>query len=155
MYQKIILIGRLGRDPEMRYTPGGTAVTSFSLATTSKLSKTSNPECPNGWKETYDGKSWELTTWWRITAWRGLAETCNQFLSKGRQIYVEGTINGEALDGKQNPRIWTGQDGVPRASYEITARVIKFLGGRGDVSAEGGDIDEPPADFVEENEIPF
>jgi len=156
MYHKIVLIGRLGRDPEMRYTPGGAAVTNFSLATTSKLSKSSTPDCPNGWKESYDGKNWELTTWWRITAWRGLAETVNQFLSKGRQVYIEGTINGEAMDGKQNPRIWTGQDGVPRASYEVTARIIKFLSGGSDESGgDDGYTPQEPADHVEENEIPF
>ena len=157
MYHKVVIIGNLGRDPEMRYTPSGTAVTNFSVATASKLSKESNPECPDGWKESYNGRNWELTTWWRVTAWRQLAETVNQFLTKGSQVYVEGTVNGQAANGVQNPRVWTSTDGVPRASYEITARVVKFLGGRGGEAAVGEATEpgEPPPDFIEENEIPF
>jgi len=157
MYQKVVLIGNLGQDPEMRYTPGGTAVTHFSVATTSKISKGTNSECPDGWKESYNGKNWELTTWWRVTAWRQLGEICNQYLSKGRQVYVEGEARGTAVNGVQNPRVWTGNDGVTRASFEITARVVKFLSGRGE-RAEGtgpGAPEEPPPGFVEENEIPF
>ncbi|MBN1642616.1 MAG: single-stranded DNA-binding protein [Anaerolineae bacterium] len=158
MYHKVILIGNLGQDPEMRYTPTGTAVTSFSVATTNRISKQTNPDCPEGWKESYNGRNWELTTWWRITAWRNLAELCNQFLAKGRTVYIEGEIRGEAQNGSQNPRIWTGSDGVARASFEVTARTIKFLGGRGE-RTEGGAAyegeEEPPPGFVEENDIPF
>jgi single-strand DNA-binding protein len=157
VYHKVVLIGNLGQDPEMRYTPSGTAVTSFSVATKTSISKERTPECPDGWKESYNGRNWELTTWWRVTAWRQLAETCNQFLQKGRQVYVEGEVNGTAVNGSQNPRVWTGQDGVPRASFEVTARLIKFVGGRG---AQADDADasapeEPPPGFVEENDIPF
>jgi len=157
VYHKVVLIGNLGQDPEMRYTPGGTAVTNFSVATKTTVSKERTPECPDGWKESYNGRNWELTTWWRVTAWRQLAETCNQFLSKGRPVYVEGQIRGTALNGSQNPRVWTGSDGVPRASFEVTARLIKFLPGRGE-RVEGVGLEEPeepPAGFVEESEIPF
>ena len=92
-----------------------------------------------------------------MTCWRGLAETVNQFLSKGKQVYVEGVMSGAGENGILNPRVWTAKDGTVRASFEITARVLKFLGGR---AAEGEAADElgasePPADFVEENEIPF
>ena len=157
MYQKVTLIGNLGQDPEMRYTPSGTAVTNFSVATKTTVSKERSPECPAGWKESYNGRNWELTTWWRVTAWRQLAETCNQFLKKGQMVYVEGEVNGTAANGSQNPRVWTGNDGVARASFEITARLIKFLGGRGERAEDAGPEgpEEPPPGFVEENEIPF
>lgn len=158
MYHKVTLIGNLGQDPEMRYTPGGTAVTSFNVATTNRISKETNAECPDGWRESYNGRSWELTTWWRVTAWRQLGELCNQFLSKGRTVYIEGEVRGAPVNGSQNPRVWTGSDGVPRASFEITARMVKFLGGRGE-RAEGGaayeEEEQPPPGFVEENDIPF
>ena len=161
MYHKVTILGNLGGDPEMRYTPGGTAVTNFNVATTTKVSKTRNGEavsCPNGWKESYNGKNWELTTWWRVTTWRQLAETCNQFLKKGSQVYVEGEVGGTATDGSQNPTVWTGQDGTARARYEITARLLKFVGSRGG-RTEGGasyeEPEEPPPGFVEESEIPF
>ena len=161
MYHKVVVIGNLGGDPEMRYTPSGTAVTSFNVATSTRISKTRNGEavaCPDGWKESFNGKNWELTTWWRVTAWRGLAETCNNFLHKGSQVYVEGEIKGVAVDGNQNPRVWTGSDGVPHASFELTARTIKFIGGRAGGGGEGAayeEPEEPPPGFVEENDIPF
>jgi single-strand DNA-binding protein len=158
MYHKVVVIGNLGGDPEMRYTPSGTAVTSFNVATKTTVSKERTPECPDGWKESFNGKNWELTTWWRVTAWRQLAETCNNFLHKGSQVYVEGEIKGVAVNGSQNPRVWTGNDGVPRASFEMTARTIKFLGGRAGGGGEGASYEEqeePPPGFVEENDIPF
>ena len=161
MFHKVTIIGNLGGDPEMRYTPSGTAVTNFSVATTTRVPKERNGQetpCPEGWKESFNGRNWELTTWWRVTAWRQLAETCNQFLSKGSQVYVEGEVRGTAANGSQYPRVWTGNDGTPRASYEMTARTVKFLGGRGD-QAEGGaayeEAEEPPPGFVEESDIPF
>lgn len=158
MFQKTTIIGNLGSDPEMRYTPAGVAVTNFSVATTTKISKESNPNCPDGWKESYNGSGWELTTWWKVTAWRSLAELCNQYLAKGRTVYVEGEVNGTAINGSQYPRIWVGDDGNPRASFELTARVVKFLGGRGDSQSSGAPTEDeqaPPPGFVEENEIPF
>ena len=152
MYHKIVLIGRLGRDPEMRYTPGGAAVTNFSLATTSKLSKSSTSDCPNGWKESYDGKNWELTTWFRVTVWRNLAEAVNQYLEKGSQVFVEGELRGEACDGSQNPRIWTGNDGLAKASYEVTARTVKFLGKRDN---GGAPVGAPPVGGEDDDVLPF
>jgi single-strand DNA-binding protein len=158
MYHKVVLIGNLGQDPEMRYTPSGTAVTNFSVATKTAVSKERVTECPDGWRDSYNGKNWELTTWWRVTAWRQLAETCNQFLSKGSQVYVEGEVNGTAANGSRNPRVWTGSDGVPRASFELTARMVRFIGRRGGAGESmAGDEgpEEPPPGFVEETEIPF
>jgi single-strand DNA-binding protein len=139
MYQKIVIVGRLGRDPEMRFTPTGQAVTSFSVATDNVYKDQNN----NTVKE---------TTWFRVTAWRKLAETCNNFLQKGKMVLVEGRLTVDSKTG--GPRIWTGQDGTPRASYEITAATVKFLSGK----TEGGASDETPDEDVEaapSEEIPF
>lgn len=155
MFQKLILIGNLGGDPEQRFTPAGTAVTNFSLATKTSVSKERTPECPKGWIESYNGKNWQVTTWFRITAWRGLAEMCYQYLKKGRACYIEGEVTGTATNGTQNPRIWTGNDGVPKASFEITARMVKFLGGSRAESGSESHEGEPPPGPVETDEIPF
>lgn len=117
MYQRLVLVGNLGRDPEMRYTPQGTAVTSFPVATTRRYN-------------TADGQQKEETLWFRISVWGKQAETVNQYLSKGRQVLVEGTLVGDENGG---PKIWTGQDGKPRASFEVRAQTVRFLGKR-----EGG-----------------
>lgn len=139
MYQKIIIIGNLGQDPEMRYTQDGTPVTNFSVATNRR------------WNNS-DGSQGEETIWFRVSAWRRLAETCNEYLQKGRQVLVEGRLKPDPATG--GPRIWTGNDGVARAQYEITAFTIKFLGGRGDAppASAPGAPEEPP---VEEEGIPF
>jgi single-strand DNA-binding protein len=142
MYQKIILAGNLGRDPEMRYTPDGTPVTNFSVATTERWTG-------------QDGQQQERTTWWRVTAWRRLAETCNQYLSKGRAVLVEGRMNPDPETG--NPRVYTRTDGTPGASYEVTAFTVKFLGGREDTAGfeEPRDEDVPPEADMDEDSIPF
>ncbi|MBI3760983.1 MAG: single-stranded DNA-binding protein [Chloroflexi bacterium] len=142
MYNKIILVGNLGRDPEMRYSPSGQAVTNFSIATSEK------------WTD-QQGQPQERTLWWRISVWGKLAETCNQYLKKGRQVLVEGRMNGDAKTG--GPRIYTRQDGTAGASFEVTAVSVKFLGTRADAgptagTAEVADMGEPP---TEEGEIPF
>lgn len=140
MYQKVIIVGNLGRDPEMRYTGDGTPVTNFSVATNRRWTNA-------------DGSPGEETVWFRVTAWRRLAEVCNQYLQKGRQVLVEGRMTADSETG--GPRIWTGNDGVTRASFEITALTVKFLGGRGGapVSDMSGLPEEPPAE--PEEEIPF
>ena len=131
MYQKTIVIGHLGRDPEMRYTASGQAVTSFSMATTRKWTGS-------------DGELREKTTWFRVTAWGKLAELCNQYLSKGRLVLVEGDIDASA---------WVAQDGQPRASLELTARNVRFLGGPREEEYTPGGFQEKPT--VEEEELPF
>jgi len=115
MYQRITIVGNLGNDPEMRYTPSGVPVTKFSVATNRRWTNA-------------DGTPGEETAWFRISAWRNLAETCNQYLSKGRQVLVEGRLVPDKDTG--GPRVWTGNDGVARASYELTALNVIFLGGR-------------------------
>ena len=139
MYHKVIIVGNLGRDPEMRYTPDGTPVTTFSVATNRKWNRP-------------DGSQGEETVWFRVTAWRRTAEVCNQYLQKGRQVLVEGRLKPDENGG---PRVWTGNDGVARASYELTAETVKFLGGRGEAPADEGfgTPEEPPAEA--EEEIPF
>jgi len=140
----------------MRYTSDGTPVASFSVATNTAVSKDRTPECPTGWKESYNGKNWELTTWWRVTCWRNLAEQVNNYVKKGMQVFVEGEVSGEAKDGSLNPRVWTGNDGVPRASFELTARTVRFLGGRDAESAGGGaPAATPPPEGFEEDALPF
>ena len=139
MFQKLILVGRLGRDPEMRYTPTGQAVTSFSVATDRQYTD-------------QGGKPVKETVWFRVTAWGKLAETCNTYLQKGKMVLIEGRLTVDAKSG--GPRVWTGQDGQPRASYEVTAQTVKFLSGRSEGgSGEGGmeeDVEAGPAE-----EIPF
>jgi single-strand DNA-binding protein len=140
MYHKVIVVGNLGRDPEMRYTPDGTPVTNFSVATNRRWTNA-------------DGSPGEETVWFRVTAWRRTAEVCNQYLSKGRQVLVEGQLKPDPATG--GPRVWTGNDGVARAQYEVTALTVKFLGGRGEAPSEEapGLPEEPPVES--EGEIPF
>ena len=139
MYHKITIAGNLGRDPEMRYTQDGTPVTNFSVATNRRWT---NP----------DGSQGEETIWFRVSAWRRLAEICNQYLQKGRPVLVEGRLRPDPATG--GPRLSTGNDGIARASFEVTALDVRFLGGRGEAPAEGtpGGPEEPPE---EGEEIPF
>ena len=138
---KAIVLGRLGRDPELRYTPSGQAVASFTLAT----SETWNDR---------EGKRQERTEWHRIVAWGKLAEICGQYLTKGRQVFVEGIMRPDPETG--GPRIWTGNDGQARASFEVVAHTVRFLGGRGDQVGAGPPSDvEEPAGMMEADDIPF
>jgi len=141
-YQKVIIVGNLGQDPEMRYTADGTPVTSFSVATNRR------------WNN-QDGSKGEETVWFRVSAWRRQAETTAQYLSKGRQVMVEGRMTPDKATG--GPRVWTAQDGTQRASYEMTADRVIFLQGRGDTGARGGggqDNMGGPENTLED-EIPF
>ena len=141
MYQKVIIIGNLGGDPEMRYMPNGTAVTNFSVATNRR------------WTDSATGEPRDETVWFRVSVWGRQAETANEYLSKGRQVLVEGRIRPDPDTG--GPRIWTGQDGTVRASYEINADSFRFMGGGRDETSfavEGGGEGAAPQ---EEDEIPF
>lgn len=141
MYEKIVLVGNLGRDPEMRYLADGTPVCNFSVATNQR------------W--TQDGEAKERTTWWRIAAWRRQAETCNQYLSRGSKVLVEGRMNPDPKTG--GPRVYTRNDGTPGASYEITAQTVKFLTPRGGEAPAEGDYTETDHDekVEDEQQIPF
>ncbi len=139
MYHTIIVVGNLGRDPEMRYTPSGQAVTNFSVATNRQYTASS-------------GETVKETTWFRISAWGRLAETTNQYLRKGSRVLVEGRLTPDQATG--GPRIWNRQDGTPAASYEITANIVRFLSTRGE--DEGGYYDAGESGSpVAEDEIPF
>ena len=159
MFQRVSLIGNVGQDPQMRYTPGGIPVTNFSVATTTTRSKARVEECPKGWKESYNGKNWQLTTWWRVAVWYDLAETVNQYVTKGQQVYVEGGVTGNAEGGTLNPNVWTGKDGVAKASYEITSRMVKFLGSRNGSSTPPSPQDEDApmkiSGVPQEDDLPF
>jgi single-strand DNA-binding protein len=104
---KVILLGRLGQDPELKYTPGGSAVCNFSLATT------------ESWTDKA-GQKQEKTEWHRIVVWGKLAELCNQYLAKGRQAFLEGRLQ---------TRDWTDKDGNKRYTTEILANTVQFIGG--------------------------
>jgi len=138
MYQKLIVIGNLGKDPEMRYTPTGQAVTNFNLAT----SRT--------WNDA-SGQRVQETTWFRVSAWGKTAESCNQYLRKGRKALVEGRLNIDPATG--GPRIYTRQDGTAGASFEMTAEVVRFLSSREDDGYQQGD--GAMGQVAEEEDIPF
>lgn len=140
MYQKIVIVGNLGTDPEMRYMPDGTAVTNFNVATNRK------------WTDRASGEPRGETTWFRVSVWRQQAEAANQYLSKGRQVLVEGRLRPDPQTG--GPRLWTGQDGSMRASFELTAEVVRFIGSREGATMTEGEPTERPA-AQEEDEIPF
>lgn len=122
MVNKVLLIGNLGADPEIRYTQNGTAVATFSLATTER-------------RKGQDGQVQEVTEWHRIVAWKRLAEICGEYLSKGSKVYIEG---------KLQTRKWKDQSGVDRYTTEIVAWEMKMLsprttpGGGGSAESGGG-----------------
>jgi single-strand DNA-binding protein len=142
-FNKIMIVGYLGRDPEIRYTPQGQAVCNFSIATTEK-------------RKDNTGDQQEITTWFRVTLWGRQAEVANQYLAKGRQVYIEGRL-------RQND--YTDREGNRRTSLEVSATDIQFLSPRGD---EGGVSQQPSSvtsqpkqadDFdqsgISDSEIPF
>ena len=137
MFQQTMIIGNLGKDPEMRYTQDGTPVTDFTVAV-SRRHKDRN------------GQMQEETTWFKVTCWRELAQTVYQYLKKGRQVMVIGDIKASA---------YIGQDGQPRVSLELTAREVKFLGNRedGGANANSGGVNAPAGNFAPQTdeELPF
>jgi single-strand DNA-binding protein len=138
MYQKIIIAGNLGRDPEMRYTPTGQAVTNFNVATNRQYTAS-------------DGQLVKETIWFRISAWGKLAETCNQYLRRGSKVLIEGRLNADPQSG--GPRVYTRGDGTPGASFEITAGTVRFLSSRQEDDAYQASA--PMGDQIAEDEIPF
>ena len=138
---KVILIGNLGRDPEIRYTTGGQAVANFTIATTERYTNKS-------------GERQEDTEWHRIVAWGRLAEICGEYLSKGRMVYIEGSIK---------TRSWEDKEGNTRYTTEIVARNMQMLGGQGvRTEAPAASDDKAPQDFdieddsfANDDDIPF
>ena len=125
-YQYTIIIGNVGRDPELRYTQSGVAVCDFSVAVSRR------------WNDRTSNEQREETTWFRVSAWRGLAETANQYVHKGMQIMVAGRIGASAF---------IGQDGEARASLELTALDIQFLGRRGEAAEDYQEYPSEPEDL--------
>jgi single-strand DNA-binding protein len=141
MYHTIIVVGNVGRDAEMRYTPSGQAVTSFSVATNRQYTSSS-------------GEQVKETIWFRISTWGKQAEVCNQYVKKGMKVLVEGRLTADQNTG--GPRIWTGQDGASRASFEVTAGTVRFLSSRGEVEASSGSTVLESGDMLPpEDDIPF
>ena len=130
---KITVIGNLGSEPEMRFTPNGNAVTSFSLATNRVF--------------TVDGERREDTQWFKVITWNKLGETCNQFLAKGRQVYVEGRLQTKE---------WEDKEGEKQFSAEITASTVLFLGTKADAPDDAVTPIEPAeTNEPEPDEVPF
>ena len=141
MVNKAIIVGNLGRDPEVRFTPSGRAVAKFTVATSER------------WTD-QQGQRQERTEWHNIIVWGKQAETCGQYLSKGRQVYVEGRISNRSYDDK---------DGNKRYITEIIARDVRFLGGGGGAgraqesgfTAPAGEDAAPPAPPASDDDTPF
>ncbi len=120
MINKVILVGNLGKDPEVSYTPSGMAVAKFSIATSER------------WKDKNSGEMQERTEWHRITAFGRLGEICGEYLSKGRQVYIEGRLQTSSWE----------KDGVTRYSTDIIANEMKMLGSKS--SGDTSRLPEPP-----------
>ena len=131
MLNKVMIIGNLGKDPEIRYTQSGSAVASFNVATTERF-------------KDKNGQQQDQTEWHRIVAWSRLAEICVEYLHKGSKVYIEG---------KLQTRKWTDQNGNEKYTTEIIAREMKMLDGAG---KQGEDIPNPPSlPPASDDEIPF
>jgi len=131
-FNKVIIIGNLGRDPELRYTPQGNAVCNFSVATSEK-------------KRDKGGEMQEVTTWFRVTTWNKQAENASKYLTKGRPVYVEGRMRIEE---------WTDRDGKNRYTLEVNATDLQFLGG-GDTTASGSNSEsENDVEYTQTNDFP-
>ncbi len=115
-FNKIILVGNLGKDPELRYTPQGDAVCSFSMATNER-------------KKDKSGEFQDVTTWFKVTLWRRQAENASKYLSKGSSVYIEGRLQMEE---------WTDRDGKERFTLGVQATDMQFIGSRGDNAGGGG-----------------
>ncbi len=134
MYEKHVIMGNLGREPEMRYTPAGVPVADFSVAVNKRYTNK-------------DGERVERTTWYKVTCWRKLAETCAQYLKKGRTVIVEGDLTAEA---------YTDKDGKPQAKLVITATSVQFVGGgKADGESEPAGNGAPAGPVMDDDELPF
>lgn len=130
---KIIVIGNLGGEPEMRFTPSGRPVTSFNVAT--------------NWRyTTADGERKEETEWFNVVTWGKLAEQCNQFLNKGRLVYVEGRLHSHS---------WDGQDGQKHFRNEIIANSVSFLDRQGTAMPAAGEKQGEAGEEIEPGDLPF
>lgn len=120
MYQKITILGNLGRDPEMRFLPNGTAVTNLSVATNRTYTK--------------NEQKVEETCWFRVSVWGNQAEACNTYLNQGSRVLIEGRMNPDPDTG--GPKVWTREDGTPSASFEITAERVIFASSKNEAQPQ-------------------
>lgn len=138
-FNKVFILGNLGRDPELRYTPQGQPVCSFSMASNSR-------------RKDKNGEMQDIVTWFRITLWGRLAENASQYLEKGRPVFIEGELRVDE---------WTDREGKPRFTLEINATDMKFVGSRqdgggGGETSQGNPPNQNPApDTVADDDIPF
>ena len=139
MYQSLTIVGNVGKDPEMRFLPSGQAVTTFSVATSNKYTSKS-------------GEQVKETVWFRVTTWGKQAETCNQYVKKGSKVLVEGRLMADNATG--GPKIWNGQDGAARSSFEVNANTVRFLSSRSETEG-GGELGGGSFVGPEEDAIPF
>ena len=139
-FNKITIVGYLGRDPELRYTPQGTPVCDFSVATTER-------------RKDKGGEPQDSTTWFKVVFWGRQAEVANQYLSKGKQVYLEGRLS---------QREWQDRDGNTRTSLEVTGTDLQFIGSRSDDAPAAREdrptrppMREPAPEAVSEDDVPF
>lgn len=138
MFHTIIIVGNLGRDPEMRYTPSGQAVTSMNVA--------SNRTYKNA-----DGTNVKETIWFRVSVWGKQAETVSQYLHKGSKVLIEGRLVPDQSTG--GPRVFTRQDGTTGSSFEVNAQTVRFISPRAEGEGEYGGAEMGEGDAGED--IPF
>ena len=131
MLSELAIIGNLGKDPELRFTPSGQSVCAFSVASTRKY--------------THNDETVKETTWFRVTAWRKQAEVCNKYLKKGAMVYVKGRLSPDKDTG--GPKVFSKQDGTSGSSYDVTAYEVKFL--------SRIESDKQPAEDISDEGIPF
>lgn len=136
MYHTLIIVGNVGKDPEMRYTPSGQAVTSFSVATNRQYT-------------TGNGEQVKEKIWFRVTTWGKQAEVCNQYVKKGMKVLIEGCLTPDKVTG--GPRIWTNKAGAAQSSFEVNASTVRFLSHK-EAQAQDQTAGEMP---VEDSDIPF
>lgn len=132
MWHQVLIVGNVGKDPEIRYTPSGQVVTSFSVATNRQYT-------------TGGGEQVKETIWFRVTTWGKQAEACNQYVKKGMKVLVEGRLTPDKSTG--NPRIWQKPDGSSGTSFEVNAGTVRFLS-----SSVDGESQPVP---VSDDEEPF
>lgn len=137
-YHTLIIVGYIGKDPEMRYTPAGQAVTNFSIAANRQYTSSG-------------GEQVKETIWFRVSVWGKTAENCNQYLHKGNLVLIEGRLVCDPKTG--SPRLYTRQDGSPGTAFEVSANTVRFLSGREEESAVENTGNGP--DHQPEEESPF
>ncbi len=140
MYQRLTLVGNLGRDPELKYSNSGIPIANLSIATNHK------------WTD-QDGKAQEQTVWFRVSVYGKQAEACNEFLTKGQKVLVEGTLVADDKTG--GPRIYERKDGTPGTSFEVRATIVRFLSAKNETAGARVTASAGREAEAENEELPF